>query len=91
MTVGLWILEHSDNERFPYRLQILKGAEPWLTLRVQDRWPAANRNIFCLRENEPPEPGEVLEEIERLPVVALQCRGRRVSVVLDRSRPGISS
>jgi hypothetical protein len=85
-TVGLWILQRCVSERFPYRLQIVKDDEPWLTLRVQDRWPAANRNIFCLREKEPPEPGEVLEEIERLPVVALQRRGRRFSVVLDRRR-----
>ena len=86
MTVGLWILERCASERFPYRLQIVKGQEPWLTIRVQDRWPAANRNIFCLREKEPPELGEVLEEIERVPVVALQRRGRRLSVVLDRKR-----
>lgn len=83
---GLWILERCASDRFPYRLQILRGEELWLTLRVQDRWPAANRNIFCLREKEPPEPGEVLEEVERLPVVALQRRGRRLSVVLDRKR-----
>lgn len=86
MTTGLWILERCASERFPYRLQILKGQEPWLTLRVQDRWPAANRNIFCLREKEPPEPGEVLEEVERVRVVASQRRGRRLSVVLDRKR-----
>ncbi|MGQ9675460.1 MAG: ERCC4 domain-containing protein [Chloroflexota bacterium] len=84
--MGLWILERCASDRFPYRLQILKGEEPWLTLRVQDRWPAANRNIFCLREKEPPEPREVLEEVERVPVVALQRRGRRLSVVLDRKR-----
>lgn len=86
MAVGLWIMERCASERFPYRLRILKGREPWLNLRVQDRWPAANRNIFCLREKEPPEPGEVLGEIERVPVLALQRRGRRLSVVLDRSR-----
>jgi hypothetical protein len=86
MSVGFWILERCASERFPYRLQILKGQEPWLTLRVQDRWPAANRNIFCLREKEPPGLGEVLEEVERVPVVALQRRGRRLSVVLDRKR-----
>ncbi|HET9477688.1 MAG TPA: ERCC4 domain-containing protein, partial [Dehalococcoidia bacterium] len=57
-----------------------------LTLRVQDRWPAANRNIFCLREKEPPGEEEVIEEVERLPVVALQRRGVRLSVVLDRAR-----
>ncbi len=57
-----------------------------LILRVQDRWPAANRNIFCLREKEPLEEGEVLEEIERVPIVALQRRGIRLSVVLERGR-----
>lgn len=86
MTVALWILERCASERFPYRLQILKAGEPWLTFRVQDRWPAANRNIFCLREKEPPEPGEVLEEVERVPIVALQRRGRRLSVILARGR-----
>lgn len=86
MAIGLWIMERCASERFPYRLQILKGEDRWLVLRVQDRWPAANRNIFCLREREPPEPGEILEEVERVPVVALQRRGRRLSVVLDRSR-----
>jgi hypothetical protein len=85
-SVGVWILERCASERFPYRVQILKGKAPWLTLRVQDRWPAANRNIFCLREVEPPEPDEEREEVERVPVVALQRRGRRISVVLDRTR-----
>lgn len=86
MAIGLWIMERCASERFPYRLQILKGRELWLSLRVSDRWPAANRNIFCLREREPPRSGEILEEVERVPVVALQRRGRRLSVVLDRKR-----
>lgn len=86
MAVGLWIMERCASERFPYRLRIFRGQDPWLSLRVQDRWPAANRNIFCLREKDPPEPGEVLGEVERVPVVALQRRGRRLSVVLERSR-----
>jgi len=86
MAIGLWIMERCASERFPYRLRILKGRELWLSLRVSDRWPAANRNIFCLREKEPPVPGEILEEVERVAVVALQRRGRRLSVVLDRSR-----
>jgi hypothetical protein len=55
-------------------------------LRAQDRWPAAGRNIFCLRE----DPAAVLEgpseELERLDIVTLQRRGVRMSVVLDRSR-----
>jgi hypothetical protein len=86
MTQGVWILEQCADERFPYRLQILKGSEPWLVLRTQDRWPAAGKDIFCLREEELPGPGEVLSQIERVPIVAFHERGRRVSVVLDRKR-----
>lgn len=87
MTAGdSWVLERCASERFPYRLQIIRAGAPWLTLRVQDRWPGANRNIFCLREKEPPGPDEVLEEIESVPIVALQQRGPRLSVVLERAR-----
>ena len=86
MAKGTWILERTQNDRFPYRLQILKGVRPWLTLRTQDRWPAAGRNIFCLREDEPPEPDEALEELEQVNIIALNERGRRISIVLDRKR-----
>jgi hypothetical protein len=83
---GTWILERTQNDRFPYRLQIIRGDKPWLVLRTQDRWPAAGRHIFCLREDEPPEPDEMLEELEQVDVVAFNERGRRISVVLDRKR-----
>jgi len=87
MSAGLWILQRTNAGRFPYRLQIVRNnGAPFLTLRVQDRWPAANRNIFCLREKEPPAEDETLEEIERIPVLALQRRGVRLSVVLERPR-----
>ena len=79
-------MERTQNDRFPYRLQITRGDKPWLTLRTQDHWPAAGRHIFCLREEEPPEPDEMLEEIERVDVIALNERGRRTSIVLDRKR-----
>ena len=83
---GAWILEKCDDDRFPYRLQILRANETWLVLRTQDRWPAAGRHIFCLREEEPPSPDEILEELERVNIVAFNERGRRISVVLDRKR-----
>jgi hypothetical protein len=83
---GTWILERTQDDRFPYRLQILKGGKPWLTLRAQDRWPAAGRHIFCLREDEPPSPDEVFEELERIDIIAFNERGRRISIVLDRKR-----
>ena len=70
----------------PYRLQIIRGDKPWLVLRTQDHWPAAGRHIFCLRKEEPPEPDEMLVELERVGIVAFNERGRRISVVLDRKR-----
>ncbi|MEX2228811.1 MAG: ERCC4 domain-containing protein [Dehalococcoidia bacterium] len=79
-----WILERCSSERFPYRLQIRRGDRSWLTLRVQDRWPGGNVRIFCMRERGASE--DVIEEVERVPVVALQQRGPRLSVVLDRAR-----
>ncbi|MDO8614466.1 MAG: hypothetical protein Q7T33_01860 [Dehalococcoidia bacterium] len=86
MTAGEWILQRTDNSRFPYRLQLRQAERPLLTLWVQDRWPGAAQNIFCLREKEPPPGDGLLEEVERVPIVALQRRGVRLSVVLDRAR-----
>lgn len=86
MNNGIWILERCVDQRFPYRLQILKGEEPWLVLQTQDRWPASGKNIFCLREEEPPAQEEIVGEIERVPVRAIHQRGRRCLVVLDRKR-----
>lgn len=86
MARGVWVLERTQNDRFPYRVQIIQGDRPWLVLRTQDRWPAAGRNIFCLRETEQPEPDEVLVELERVDIAAFNERGRRISVVLDRKR-----
>lgn len=87
MSAALWVLQRVGSESFPYRLQLPRNdGAALLTLRVQDRWPAANRNIFCLRENEPPDEGQPVEEIERVPVLALKRRGLRLPVVLDRPR-----
>jgi hypothetical protein len=84
MAEGIWILERCASERFPYRLQIQREGQNWLVLRTQDRWPAVGKNIFCLRERQAPKPGEVVEEVERVPIVAFHERGSRISVVLDR-------
>jgi hypothetical protein len=87
MPAGTWILEKSDNPRFPYRLQIISGLQPEpLVLRAQDHWPTANRNIFCLRETPGLAPDEVLEEVEQVPILAISRRGVRLSLVLDRAR-----
>jgi hypothetical protein len=85
-TRATWLLHRCESAKFPYRVQVLDARGiPLLSLRVQDRWPAANRNIFCLRD-EPGNDAGVLEEIERVPVIAYQRRGVRISVVLDRAR-----
>jgi hypothetical protein len=84
--VDEWVLERSPSERFPFRLQLLAGGRVWLALRVQDRWPSVSRRIFCLREAVPPDGAEELVEVERLRVIAVQQRGPRLSLVLDRKR-----
>src|SRR5216684_7616309 len=50
---GLWVLEHTSDPKFPFRLRIYtRGrSEPMLSFFVQDRWPGSNQHIFCLREN----------------------------------------
>ena len=86
MAAGIWILERTANDRFPYRLQIIREDAPRLVLRTQDRWPAAGRHLFCLREVQSPEPDEELAEVERVGITAFNERGRRISVILDRAR-----
>jgi len=85
MGQGVWSLEECAAERFSYRLQTIKEQEAWPVLRTQDRWPEG-RNIFCLREKEPPRHGGVLREIECVPIGAFRERGRRILVILDRRR-----
>jgi ERCC4-type nuclease len=77
-----WILESTDNQKFPYRLSIKKDDVTVLCLRVQNRWPGAGSQIFCLKDSE--DYSEPLKEIERVPVVSLNRYGKRLSVVLDR-------
>jgi len=78
-----WILEATDNPKFPYRIRIKKGEENLLSLRVQDRWPGTKGHIFCLRE-EPEGYSRSGEEIEKIPVISLKRYGKRLAVVLDR-------
>jgi len=86
---GLWVLEKClGHEKFPYRLTIVKHGPPPETfvMRVADRWPVGDQRIFCLREREQPPEDEVREEIERVPIAALERVGRKLTVVLDRPR-----
>jgi len=88
-TVGLWVLERCPgHEKFPYRLTIVKHGPPQETfvMRVADRWPVGDQRIFCLREREQPPEDEVREEVERVPITALERIGRKLTVILDRPR-----
>ncbi len=86
--VGVWLLERCGDPKFPYRLRIYRGErlEPVLSFLVRDRWPGANQHIFCLREQRATVPLEIGDEVERVPVVALQRFGKRLTVTLDRAR-----
>ncbi|MHB1004195.1 MAG: ERCC4 domain-containing protein [Chloroflexota bacterium] len=87
--IGLWVLERCPGpERFPYRLTIARTTPTaeTMVLRVADRWPKGTQNIFCLRETTPPRPDDGVFELERVPIVALQRSGAKLTVVLDRPR-----
>jgi hypothetical protein len=86
--VGEWVLEEASDPKFPFRLRIYtrKRIEPVVSFFVQDRWPGSNQHIFCLREARIGEDVTIGAEVERVPIVALQRYGRRLSVVLDRAR-----
>ena len=87
-SVGEWVLDEASDPKFPFRLRIYtpKRTEPLLSFFVQDRWPGSNQHIFCLREARIGDDVTIGAEVERIPIVALQRYGRRLSVVLDRPR-----
>ncbi len=78
-----YVMEETEDKRFPYRLSIRdKDENSLLVLYVQDRWPGEKGNIFCIREENPPE--KKLKEIERVPVKKLTQYGKRIVLILDR-------
>jgi hypothetical protein len=84
-----WIESETGNPRFPYRIEIRRGAERVIALWVQARWPGGGKQIFCLREGdggdeEGFDPSE-FREIERVPITRLERYGKQLSVILDRS------
>lgn len=86
---GLWVLERcEEQERFPYRLTLTRyGPSPEsFTMRVAERWPTGDQRVFCLREREPPPEDEIRVEVERVPILALERTGLKLTVVLDRAR-----
>ncbi|SNX53686.1 hypothetical protein [Thermoanaerobacterium sp. RBIITD] len=50
MSNFLWILESTKSDKFPYRLSIKKDDTTLLSLFVQNKWPGAGSQIFCLRD-----------------------------------------
>ena len=85
MSNTLWILESTDDTKFPYLLTIKQDETVLLRLRVQDKWPGQKGNIFCLREGN--ELGqEPTKELERVPIISLRRYGKRLAVILDRAK-----
>lgn len=80
-----WIIKKTEYRKFPYRLTISRGAEIFLDLLVQDRWPGSGRNIFCIRPDGSGETDEAETEIERVPVLNYSVFGKRLTVILDRA------
>lgn len=83
-----WIESETGNPRFPYRIEIRRGAERVIALWVQARWPGGGKQIFCLREGEGGDeegfdPSE-FPVVERVPITRIERYGKQLSVILDR-------
>ncbi len=78
-----WIVERTQNVRFPFRIRIEQDGRPLLAVRAQHAWPGAGSQIFCLRETEF-DPAEPLEPLESVPVANLARIGGKLAVTLDR-------
>ena len=82
--MATWVVERTQDRRFPFRITIEQGGRTLLAVRAQSHWPGAGSQIFCLRETEF-DPAEPLEPFERVPVAHLTRLGRKLSVTLDRA------
>ncbi|MDT8451048.1 MAG: ERCC4 domain-containing protein [Wenzhouxiangellaceae bacterium] len=84
MSETTWRIHATGHARFPYRISLVQGGRETLVLRAQSRWPGPGQQVFCLREDEPPETlDELLEEVA---VAHVRRFGRKLSLVLDRNR-----
>ena len=79
---AFWIVERTENPRFPFRITIEQDGRTLLAVYAQNLWPGAGSQIFCLREKVAPE--EELELVERVPIAHLTRLGKKLSVTLDR-------
>ena len=83
--MATWVVERTQDRRFPFRITIEQGGRTLLAVRAQNHWPGAGSQIFCLRETEL-DPAEPLEPFERVEVAHLTRLGRKLSVTLDRAQ-----
>jgi hypothetical protein len=80
-----WIVERTQDARFPFRIRIEQNGRTLLAVRAQNAWPGAGSQVFCLRETEF-DPGEPLTPHEQVPIAHLTRLGRKLSVTLDRAQ-----
>jgi len=79
-----WLIHATGDEKFPWRISIVQGQVEKIALLAQSRWPGPGQQVFCLREDEPPE--ALTEPVEQVAVAHLRRFGRKVSLVLERNR-----
>ncbi|KQC14575.1 MAG: hypothetical protein APR63_13870 [Desulfuromonas sp. SDB] len=84
MEKTFWTVEETFEDRFPFRINIVKGYNVLLSLRTQARWPGQKGNVFCIREKRKVW-NDQLVIIEKVPVTTLKKIGKRLVVVLDRA------
>ena len=79
-----WLVQETGNPRFPWRVAVYRDGLRVVALRAQEKWPATGANVFCIRDGSEEEEVEWFPVAERVPVVAIDRYGKRLSVTLDR-------
>ena len=80
-----WVIQKTDNPKFPVRINIIEGDRTLLSLYAQGSWPGQKGNIFCLRASEDGTTKVFDEVLEQIPVITVKRLGKKMSVVLDRA------
>ncbi len=82
---AFWIVERTQDARFPFRIRIEQEGRVLLAVRTQDAWPGPGRQVFCLRDDAA-HAHESLSPHEKVPIAHLARLGRKLSVTLDRAQ-----
>ena len=82
--MATWVVERTQDRRFPFRITIEQGGRTLLAVRAQNLWPGAEPDLLPARGRSPTRPRR---SSRRARAGGAPARlGRKLSVTLDRAQ-----